>query len=181
MRKRSAALGSTAFLLVGPGSVLVLIPLLITGWEVHTPWWSPVPVKWLGGLLLLAGVVVVVQAFVRFVLEGIGTPVPSAPPQHLVVGGLYRWVRNPMYVALLTGSIGQALLFGQWGMLVYCACVWAAPAVFVRFREEPVLARRFGAEYERYQRHVRAWIPRIRPWDPGELGQRAVGNRGEFG
>lgn len=107
-----------------------------------------------------------VEAFVRFVVEGIGTPLPAAAPRRLVVGGLYRWVRNPMYVALLAVVIGQALLFGQLGPLVYAVILWACAASFVRWREEPVLAPRFGAEYAEYRRAVPAWLPRLRPWNP---------------
>jgi protein-S-isoprenylcysteine O-methyltransferase Ste14 len=91
-------------------------------------------------------------------------------------------VRNPMYVGLVWAVLGQALLLGLLNLLVYAVCVWAVTAAFVRFREEPVLARRFGDEYATYRRAVRAWWPRLRPWDPAELGpRRATGARGEFG
>lgn len=182
--KRAAAINSAMFLVVGPGTVMGLIPWLLTGWELSDPMpaWAPVPVQWLGGLLLLAGITFIVQAFVRFVVEGFGTPMPVAPPQHLVVGGIYRWVRNPMYTALLTGILGQALLFGKWSVLVYAVIAWAIFATFVRFREEPVLAKRFGAEYATYKRNVRAFLPRLRPWDPSVLGaDRISAERGQFG
>ncbi|MQA10004.1 MAG: isoprenylcysteine carboxyl methyltransferase [Pseudonocardiaceae bacterium] len=171
-------------MVVGPGTVAGLIPWSLSGWEFRDPmpFWAPVPLQVLGALVLLAGASVLVHAFVRFAVEGLGTPVPAAPPQHLVVGGLYRVVRNPMYVALLWAVVGQALLFGQWSLLVYGATIWIGFALFVRWREEPVLARRFGTEYDTYRRAVRAWWPRLRPWDPSVLGPtRAVGKRGEFG
>lgn len=166
MRKPSAAIGSLLFLFVGPGIVIGLIPWLLSRWEFHrpTPYWAVARV--VGAVLIAAGVVVILQAFARFVLEGLGTPVPAAPPRRLVVGGLYRHVRNPMYVALVTASLGQALLFGQPVLLGYAVLVWLAPAAYVHWREEPVLVRRFGADYEEYRRHVRAWIPRLRPWRP---------------
>jgi protein-S-isoprenylcysteine O-methyltransferase Ste14 len=168
MRRPTAAVGSAVFFLVGPGIVVGLIPWLLTGWQVHQPlpYWAPVRV--LGLILLLAGLIALVQAFVRFVVEGFGTPVPIAAPEHLVVGGLYRHVRNPMYVAILAAIVGQALLMGQLQLLLYAAAIWLIAAAFVRWYEEPTLARQFGADYEAYRRAVPAWLPRLRPWKPSE-------------
>jgi protein-S-isoprenylcysteine O-methyltransferase Ste14 len=105
---------------------------------------------------------------VRFVVEGFGTPAPVAAPERLVIGGVYRYVRNPMYVAVLAAIVGQALLLGQLGLLLYAVAAWVVVAAFVRFYEEPTLTRRFGADYEAYRRAVPAWWPRLRPWEPGE-------------
>jgi protein-S-isoprenylcysteine O-methyltransferase Ste14 len=163
MRRPVAAVGSAVFFVVAPGSVVGLIPWLLTGWQARepVPYWAPMRV--LGVILLVAGLIVLVQAFVRFVVEGFGTPVPVAAPDRLVVGGLYRYVRNPMYVAVLAAIVGQALLLGQLGLLLYAAALWLIAAAFVRWYEEPTLARRFGADYEAYQRAVPAWRPRLRP------------------
>ena len=116
--------------------------------------------------LVAAGAAVVLHAFWRFVVEGIGTPAPVAAPQHLVVGGIYRHVRNPMYVAVLAMILGQALLLGQPVLLAYAALLWLVFASFVRFYEEPTLAARFGEDYDAYRRAVPAWLPRPRPWRP---------------
>jgi protein-S-isoprenylcysteine O-methyltransferase Ste14 len=168
VRRPAAAIGSAVFFLVAPGVVLGLIPWLLTGWQVRepAPYWAPLRV--LGGILLLAGVIVLVQAFVRFVVEGFGTPAPVAAPERLVVGGVYRYVRNPMYVAILAAIVGQALLLGRLGLLLYAAAIWLVAAAFVRWYEEPTLRRRFGTDYEAYRRAVPAWWPRLRPWNPGE-------------
>jgi protein-S-isoprenylcysteine O-methyltransferase Ste14 len=168
MRKPAAAVGSAVFFVVGPGIVVGLIPWLLTGWRVRepVPYWAPMRV--LGAILLVAGLIMLIQAFVRFVVEGLGTPVPIAAPERLVVGGLYRYVRNPMYVAIRAAIVGQALLLGQLGLLLYVAAVWLISAAFVRFYEEPALTRRFGADYEAYRRAVPAWWPRLRPWNPSE-------------
>jgi protein-S-isoprenylcysteine O-methyltransferase Ste14 len=168
MRRPTAAVGSAVFFLVGPGVFVGLIPWLLTGWQVRepVPYWAPMRV--LGVILLVAGLIVLIQAFARFVVEGLGTPVPVAAPERLVVGGVYRNVRNPMYVALLAVIVGQALLLGQLGLLLYAAGIWLIAAAFVRFYEEPALRRRFGADYEAYRRAVPAWWPRLRPWKPGE-------------
>jgi protein-S-isoprenylcysteine O-methyltransferase Ste14 len=104
---------------------------------------------------------------VRFVVEGFGTPAPVAAPERLVVGGVYRYVRNPMYVAVLAAIVGQALILGRLTLLLYAAAAWLVVAAFVRFYVEPTLARRFGADYEAYQRAVPAWWPRLHPWSPG--------------
>ena len=106
---------------------------------------------------------VLVQAFARFVVEGLGTPAPSAPTEQLVVGGPYRYVRNVMYIAVTGAIAGQALLLCRADLLLYAAVVWALMAAFVRLYEEPTLARRYGAQYEAYRRAVPAWWPRLRP------------------
>jgi protein-S-isoprenylcysteine O-methyltransferase Ste14 len=162
---RRAALGSALFLLAAPGVLAGLVPWLLTGWnfeEPVTPW---LPFQIAGGALLAAGVAGVLATFARFVLEGLGTPAPVAPTERLVAGGLYRYVRNPMYSAVLATIVGQGLLFGQLGLLLYAAVFWLVVAAFVRIYEEPALRRRFGGEYEAYCRAVPAWLPRLRPWD----------------
>jgi protein-S-isoprenylcysteine O-methyltransferase Ste14 len=103
---------------------------------------------------------------VRFVVEGFGTPAPIAAPERLVVGGVYRHVRNPMYVAVLAAIVGQALLLGRLGLLLYAATVWLIAAAFVHWCEEPTLTRRFGTDYEAYRCAVPAWWPRLRSWRP---------------
>jgi len=167
MRRPIAALGSALFFLVAPGTAVGLIPWLLTRWQVREPlpYWAPMRV--LGGILLVAGLIALVGAFVRFVVEGFGTPAPIAAPERLVVGGVYRYVRNPMYVAVLAAIVGQALLLGRLVLLLYAAAAWLVVAAFVRWYEEPTLRRRFGADYEAYRRAVPAWWPRLRPWEPG--------------
>jgi len=81
-----------------------------------------------------------------------------------VIGGLYRYVRNPMYLAVVAAITGQALALGQPVLLSYAAAVWVTTAAFARWYEEPALARQFGAQYEAYRREVPAWRPRTRPW-----------------
>ncbi len=162
MRRPAAAVGSALFFAAAPGVVAGLVPGVLTGWWEGDPWWGPLRV--LGFVLVAAGGLVLVQAFARFVVEGLGTPAPVAPAEHLVVGGLYRHVRNPMYVAVTAAIAGQALIAGSVVLLVYGVVVWAACAAFVRLHEEPALGRRYGARYDAYRREVPAWIPRPRPW-----------------
>ena len=165
VRKAKAALGSLVFLAVAPGIVAGLVPWWLTGWEKEEPLPGWALVRILGWVLVAAGVVVVVQAFARFVHEGIGTPAPVAPTEHLVVGGLYRYVRNPMYLAVAATIVGQALILGQPLLLLYAGAFLLTVAAFVRWYEEPALRRQFGADYEAYLRAVPGWWPRRTPWN----------------
>ena len=160
MRRSTAAAGSSVFFALAPGVVAGVVPWLITGWDAEPVW---LPLRVLGALVTAAGAAVLVHAFARFVREGIGTPAPVAPTQHLVVGGLYRWVRNPMYLAVVSCIIGQAALFGSVALLVYGAVMLVVFITFVKLYEEPTLRLQFGAEYDAYRRSVPGWWPARRP------------------
>jgi protein-S-isoprenylcysteine O-methyltransferase Ste14 len=163
MRRSIAAAGSALFFALAPGLVAGLVPWLLTGWDVQRSYaW---PLRALGVALVVAGAAVLVHAFARFVVEGAGTPAPVAPTEHLVVGGLYRYVRNPMYLGVAAAIAGQALILGRPWLLAYAALFGLVVWTFVTFYEEPVLARRYGAQYEAYRRAVPGWRPRLRPWD----------------
>jgi protein-S-isoprenylcysteine O-methyltransferase Ste14 len=165
MRRSTAATGTAAFFVVAPGTFVGLVPWLITGWHVHRPLPYWVVAQAVGVLLICVGLAVPAHAFVQFAKAG-GTPMPIAPTQHLVVQGFNRYVRNPMYLGLLAAILGQALLFGQFSLVLYAAAAWVVTASFVRWYEEPTLARQFGADYAAYRRAVPAWWPRLRPWQP---------------
>jgi protein-S-isoprenylcysteine O-methyltransferase Ste14 len=154
-----AAIGTTVFLVLAPGVVAGVIPWWLTGWESDDLW---APLRVLGAALIVAGAAVLLHAFARFVVEGLGTPAPVAPTERLVIGGLYRCVRNPMYLAVGATIVGQSLLLGQVGLLAYAAVFGAAVLAFVRLYEEPTLARRYGEQYEAYRRAVPGWWPRWR-------------------
>jgi protein-S-isoprenylcysteine O-methyltransferase Ste14 len=159
MKRGTAAVGSIVFFVAAPGTVAGLIPWWLTSWRVDDAW---LPLQIVGALVIAAGLAVLVQAFVRFVVDGFGTPAPVAPTDELVVSGLYRHVRNPMYVAVVSIIAGQALLFGQPVLLAYAALMWGVFAAFVRVYEEPTLRQTYGAQYEAYRRAVPAWLPRLR-------------------
>jgi protein-S-isoprenylcysteine O-methyltransferase Ste14 len=158
-----AALGSVLFLIVVPCVVAGVVPWLLTGWRGA---WE-VPAMWVaGGVTVAIGACVLLHAFTRFVVEGLGTPAPVAPTQHLVIGGLYRHVRNPMYLAVAATIVGQAMILGRPILLLYAMVFGVTVAAFVHLYEEPTLAQQFGAEYDRYRQAVPAWWPRRRPWSP---------------
>jgi protein-S-isoprenylcysteine O-methyltransferase Ste14 len=169
MKRTTAALGSTTFFFLAPFVVGGVIPWWITQWEMREPLVSWLPLRLIGVVLLIVSVPVLIHAFYRFAVEGSGTPAPVAPTERLVVGGLYRHVRNPMYLAVIGTIVGQALLLSQPRLLVYAAIILTAFVSFVRAYEEPTLARQFGAEYEAYRRAVPGWWPRVRPWTPKDL------------
>ena len=160
MRTPTAAAGSALFFAVAPGVVAGLIPWWLTGWRVHGTLSHLAPVRIAGLVMLVLGAIVLVQAFARFAAEGHGTPAPVAPAERLVIGGLYRHVRNPMYIGVLSVVLGQASLYRSRDLLIYAACFWLAAHLFVVFYEEPTLKRQFGPNYEDYSRQVPRWIPR---------------------
>ena len=96
--------------------------------------------------------------------KGLGTPAPIAPTQNLVVTGLYRYVRNPIYVAVVAIILGQAMLFADWRLLVYGALIWLGFHIFVRRLRGADAPQSFGAEYESYRANVPRWLPRLTPW-----------------
>ncbi|RKR29975.1 protein-S-isoprenylcysteine O-methyltransferase Ste14 [Arthrobacter oryzae] len=164
--KRRAAIG-TALFAVAPATAAGLVPWLLTRWQVKRPVPGGLPAQCVGAVLIGVGAAVITSSFVRFAVEGLGTPSPFAQTKHLVVGGWYGYVRNPIYVALTASITGQGLLLGQ-PKLFGLAALGAVPvAAFVVFHEEPTLARKFGPEYEVYRENVPRWVPRLTPWRVG--------------
>lgn len=164
MPKSIAVLGSALFFVVAPLMLAAVVPRWITHWAFRPAFLGVEMTRVLGGVLILAGAPGVVDSFVRFSLEGLGTPAPIAPPQKLVVTGLYRYVRNPIYIAVVAVIFGQALLFGDGRLVWYGALLWLFFHGAVVISEEPSLKETFGAEYETFQAHVPRWIPRLTPW-----------------
>jgi protein-S-isoprenylcysteine O-methyltransferase Ste14 len=162
VRRLRAAAGSLLFLALAPGAVAGFVPWLLTGWSSAGP---PAWLQAVGWVALAAGAAVLLEAFGRFVVEGVGTPAPAAPTEKLVVGGLYRYVRNPMYLAVAAVILGQAAVLGRWLLVVYAVAFGATVWSFVHWYEEPTLRRQFGTEYDEYLSTVRGWWPR-RPRGP---------------
>jgi protein-S-isoprenylcysteine O-methyltransferase Ste14 len=156
--------GTALFVLLLPLQIAGTVPWVLTRWRMQPPLLGWIAFRWLGAALVLAGVPVLGTTIVRFVRQGRGIPTPVLPARHLVVTGLYRYVRNPMYIAVLSVIVGQGLLFGSGPVLRYALVVAAGFHLFVLLHEEPSLRRRFGAEYEAYCRAVRRWRPRLTPW-----------------
>jgi protein-S-isoprenylcysteine O-methyltransferase Ste14 len=160
--RRNAVISLLFVVFGGPGIILVYLPLWITHFRI--------PLRELAWRLLLAialilvGLVPLFESMVRFIRIGRGTLVPTTPTEHLVVSGLYRYMRNPMYVGVLTVLLGEVLLFESRDMLIYAAVVWLGIHLFICFYEEPTLTRRYAEQYAAYKRNVPRWLPRLTPW-----------------
>ncbi|MGB8260560.1 MAG: isoprenylcysteine carboxylmethyltransferase family protein [Terracidiphilus sp.] len=160
---RRSALVSVLFTLFGgPGIVLAALPFWITRFRIPAgePAWQRA-VAW---LVIAAGLAPLLESIVRFVVVGRGTLVPSVPTERLVVSGLYRWVRNPMYAGNLLTLAGETLLSRSWSLALYTALVALGFDLFIRRYEEPTLTRRHPADYRRYRAQVPRWLPRRRPF-----------------
>ena len=164
MTMTMAILGSALFFVAAPSVLAGLIPWWMTHWEFLPPFFDLQATRIVGIVLIVAGLPGLVDSFGRFALQGLGTPAPIAPTQNLVVTGLYRYVRNPIYVAVVAVILGQAILFGDWRLMTYGGLMWLGFHVFVLAYEEPVLAETFGAQYEDFRANVPRWIPRLSPW-----------------
>lgn len=123
-------------------------------------------VRYLGWLPMALGLIVVVWCVLCFAIIGRGTPSPMIPTEKLVARGLYRFVRNPMYIGWLSVLAGEAILFQSLPLFKYLAGTFSFFYFFILFFEEPVLADKFGESYEHYRKTVRRWIPRLKPYQP---------------
>ena len=162
-------LGSFLFFIAAPGTVAGWIPYAISGWHAGPAFAGVQAGRVLGTVLVTVAVIALVECFARFALIGRGVPAPVAPTETLVVSGLYRFCRNPMYVCVVTAILGQALILGSRALLLYAGAVWLLFHVFVLAYEEPTLARQFQ-NYREYKLHVPRWLPRRRPW-PSNAGR----------
>lgn len=158
-------LASVLFLVLAPGTVAFYVPWLLTRWRSGSVPPSLNNLRFVGLAVAIAAAGVLLDAFWRFAWIGRGTPAPILPSNSLIVSGFYRFVRNPMYVAVVTIILGQALWFWRWELVSYGALVLACFHIFVLLYEEPTLETQFGPAYRRYCRHVRRWLPRLRPWN----------------
>jgi protein-S-isoprenylcysteine O-methyltransferase Ste14 len=150
----------------GPGFLLVYVPYWMT--RFHVPPGEPLWQVLLAGALIFAGVIPLLDSARRFIFAGRGTLVPAVPTERLVVTGLYRYVRNPMYVSVLAVVAGETILFESRGLLEETLIAALAIHLFVLFYEEPTLMRRHPEDYPIYRQQVPRWLPRLTPWnDPG--------------
>jgi protein-S-isoprenylcysteine O-methyltransferase Ste14 len=161
--RRSIIVSVLFTLFGGPALVLVFMPWLIT--RLQLPAQPAGPRVIVACVLILAGLVPLFDSIIRFIVVGRGTLMPAVPPEHLVVSGLYRYVRNPMYAGVVTALFGEALLFRSRHMLIYIAVVWFIMHLFVCFYEEPTLAATFPEDFPNFRQNVPRWFPRLRPWN----------------
>jgi len=153
------ALKSLLFLILVPGTVAGFIPVafLLTGPYIETG-----ILVYLAFLFWVVGGMILLWCFWDFLTKGFGTPAPLDPPKELVVSGMYKYVRNPMYVGVLLMLIAHFLLFGYWSLLIYAGVVSLAFHLFVVNYEEPTLKKKFGRAYTNYMKSVPRWIPKLK-------------------
>ena len=151
-------LKSILFTILLPGTVTVVVPHLILPGSHSAIRWNSLAI--LAALPLVLGAVILFWCIWDFAISGRGTLAPVDPPKDLVVSGLYRYVRNPMYIGVLMVLLGETWLFHSWALLVYAVGYFAFAQAFVLFYEEPTLRRKFGGSYARYCETVNRWLPR---------------------
>jgi protein-S-isoprenylcysteine O-methyltransferase Ste14 len=164
IRRVLAIIGSAVFLVVAPGFVAGLVPWWISRWRFEAPFFGMPLFPLAGGVLITLGVIGLLDSFVRFAIQGLGTPAPVFPTRHLVVTGLYRYVRNPMCVAVVSTILAQGSILGSARLIEYGGLVWLLFHLFVLVYEEPTLRASFGSEYKRFCNEVPRWIPRLPQW-----------------
>jgi len=164
MRRAAAVVGSALFFVIAPGTVAGLVPWWISRWRFRPAFPGQGLLQVAGVLMIVAALPALLDSFARFALQGFGTPAPIFPTRRLIVTGLYRYVRNPMYLAVFSIILGQGLLFGDIRVLEYGALVWLAFHLFVLLYEEPAMRRMFPRDYAVFSKNVPRWIPRLTPW-----------------
>src|SRR5437763_13690809 len=158
MKRTSAIAISAIFAIIAPGTVAGIVPRWMSRWRIQAPFLHFYGFRVTGILFILASLPVLLDSFARFALQGLGTPAPPFPTRHLVVTGLYRYVRKPMYVAVVGLIAGQALLLGNRALLFYAIIVCMAYQIFVLLYEETLLRKTYTAEYELFCRNVPRWL-----------------------
>lgn len=145
----------------------ILVPGFVVGWaplhwfERHPRW--PAVWGWTHGVAVVIfglGLVAFLYCQALFIIRGQGTPAPFDPPRKFVRRGLYKWVRNPMYLAVLAMVGAEGLFLRSWHIAVYFTCLACAVHLMVVLYEENALRFKFGAMYEDYRRDVPRWFPR---------------------
>ena len=158
-RTLSLHLRNLFFTILQPGVVTVLIPYLIlrsTRRDMMPPEWAAR--HYIAAVVMLIGASILLTCVVRFVTEGRGTISPLDPTTKLVVRGLYRYSRNPMYLGAITLLAGESLFWWSASLATYAVIVFVAFNLFIIFHEEPRLRREFGDEYHAYASSVRRWV-----------------------
>ncbi|MEA2235795.1 MAG: hypothetical protein QOC81_519 [Thermoanaerobaculia bacterium] len=152
-----------------PVTMAVLIPIWVIRGNaiVFRPPAAPLDVLSViaGGLLFCAGFALFVATVFLFATRGRGTLAPWDPPSRLVVAGPYRYVRNPMIAGVTFIIAAESLVFRSLALAEWAGTFLLINAIYFPLLEEPQLEKRFGEEYRQYKRHVRRFIPRIRPWN----------------
>ena len=177
-RQRRYLLRHLISILILPGNALIVIPTVILLWaqDGHPGWGLEPPLAYLprvfGAGLIVGGLWLMYRTISLFFSIGEGTLAPWDPPTRFVVQGIYRHVRNPMIVGVLTVLLGEAVLFGSVSLFAWFAFWALCNMIYMPLMEEPSLARRFGEPYRTYRANVPRWIPRLSAWQQPQDASR---------
>ena len=158
-----ALVGTLIFLFLLLPIFLICIPYAIFSASKHVFHTDIAQFQYVGLILIVLGVIIYLWCSSSFVFSGKGTPIPFTPTKKLVITGLYRLVRNPLYIAGSFVLVGEALLFQSLGIFIYFLIMFGIFNVHV-LMEETFLTEKFGSTYERYRQSVPRWIPRLKPY-----------------
>jgi protein-S-isoprenylcysteine O-methyltransferase Ste14 len=161
--------GTLGFLFVLLPIFLALIPFMILTSPNHANLFGLGEFRYFGVLPIVMGVIVYLWCSFAFVFTGKGTPIHTMPPKKFVVKGLYRYVRNPMYLACCLVLTGETLLFQSQGLLIYLLIMFGIFNIRLMVSEEPALRQRFGESYIQYCKSVSRWIPRLTPYQEEDI------------
>lgn len=153
------ALKTLIFTIFVPGTVAIWVPSILLSSPGARGSMNLAGFRYVGLVAIVIGASIYLWCAWDFTFAGKGTPAPIDPPTSLVVRGLYKYVRNPMYVGVLTLILGQAIWFASVRMLEYAALAFVLMHAFVLLYEEPALRRKFGDSYEQYRESIPRWIP----------------------
>lgn len=154
----SLFLRNLLFTILHPGVVAGLIPYLIVSHQAKTSNETPSVLFYLGAIIFITGCLIVLFCIIELAVRGAGTLSPADPTQKLVISGLYRFSRNPMYMGVLMVLVGEAISIGNGYLWMYSGLILLTFYLFVRYREEPRLHKDFGKDYDNYQKTVRRWL-----------------------
>ena len=149
------------FTILQPGLVAALIPYMILGEEISTrisQQFFNLGIHSFGIIIFLLGLIIMLWCIASFAIHGRGTLSPIDPTKKLVIIGLYKYSRNPMYVGVILILLGETIYFNSLDLFVYTIFVFVGFHLFAIFIEEPRLRKDFGEEYLKYCERVRRWI-----------------------
>jgi protein-S-isoprenylcysteine O-methyltransferase Ste14 len=152
-------LNTIIFSILAPGGVTLGLPYLLLNSPLNIPHFQfdPIALRWLSIFLIITGFFIYLWCTADFVMRGRGSPNPDAAPTRLVVSGLYRYMRNPMYVGLLTVIVGEGLWVGSALLFLYAIVAFVIVHLRVLYYEEPTLLKLFGGDYSVYMKRVPRW------------------------
>ena len=155
----SLFLRNLLFTILQPGLVAGAVPFWILGDKGNEPFRHSFHLyHYVGALVFVIGLIIMVSCIISFAVKGKGTLSPADPTKQLVITGLYKFSRNPMYVGVTMILIGEAVFFQSFNLLIYSLFIYLAFNIFIMLHEEPRLRKVFGEEYKKYCQKVRRWI-----------------------